>query len=92
MPVDDVRTAYYLRLLVADQAGVLADVTRILGDLDISIEAILQQEAKAGESDVPVVILTHNVIERAMRHALTAIETLPAIRGPVIRIRMESLL
>jgi len=87
----DIETAYYLRLNVLDQAGVLADVTRILGAGGISIEAILQQEPQTGASTVPVIILTHAVIEHAMNQALAEIEALPQIHGQIVRIRMESL-
>jgi homoserine dehydrogenase len=94
IPVVDmerVETAYYLRLNVVDQPGVLADVTRILGSGGISIEAILQQEPADGASTVPVVILTHGVVERAMNRALAEIEALPQIHDQVVRIRMEPL-
>ncbi|TDJ64364.1 MAG: homoserine dehydrogenase [Proteobacteria bacterium] len=87
----DIETAYYLRLNVVDQPGVLADVTRILGSGGISIEAILQQEAERDAATVPVVILTHRVIERAMNEALAEIEMLPQIHDQIVRIRLEPL-
>jgi len=87
----DIETAYYLRLNVVDQPGVLADVTRILGSGGISIEAILQQEAEGDAATVPVVILTHRVIERAMNEALAEIEMLPQIHDQIVRIRLEPL-
>ena len=87
----DVETAYYLRLSVLDQPGVLADVTRILGNRGISIEAILQQEPDDGEATVPVIILTHRVLERAMEVAIKEIEALPQIPEEVVRMRMEQL-
>ena len=87
----DIETAYYLRLNVVDQPGVLADVTRILGRGGISIEAILQQEAERDAATVPVVILTHRVIERAMNEALAEIEMLPQIHDQIVRIRLEPL-
>jgi homoserine dehydrogenase len=86
-----VETAYYLRLSVADEPGVLADVTRILGDQRISIEAILQQEPAEDAHSVPVIILTHRVLERAMNEALSKIEALPQIDQPIVRIRLEPL-
>jgi homoserine dehydrogenase len=86
-----VETAYYLRLSVLDQPGVLADVTRILGNRGISIEAILQQEPDDGEATVPVIILTHRVLERAMEVAIKEIEALPQIPEEVVRMRMEQL-
>ena len=89
--MESIETAYYLRLNVVDQPGVLADVTRILGSGGISIEAILQHEPEDGASTVPVVILTHRVIERAMNRALAEIEALPQIHNQVVRIRMEQL-
>lgn len=89
--MDEVETAYYLRLNVLDQPGVLADVTRILGAGGISIEAILQQESEQGASTVPVIILTHRVLERAMNQALAEIEALSQVHDRVVRIRMESL-
>ena len=87
----DVRTSYYLRLGVLDQVGVLADVTRILGDGGISIEAILQQEQAGGAQGVPVIILTHEVSERAMNEAIIEIEALSQITSKIVRIRMEPL-
>ncbi len=89
--MEAVETAYYLRLNVLDQPGVLADVTRILGAGAISIEAILQQESEQGASTVPVIILTHRVLERAMNQALAEIEALPQVHDTVVKIRMESL-
>jgi len=86
-----VETAYYLRLSVADEPGVLADVTRILADHRISIEAILQQEPEDDATSVPVIILTHRVLEKAMDDAVTRIEALPQIDPPVRRIRLEPL-
>lgn len=84
-------TAYYLRLHAEDRPGVLADVTRILGNLGISIEAVLQKELAEGETHVPVILLTQRVQEAAMNQAIAAIEALPAIRGPVARLRLETL-
>lgn len=91
LPMEDVHTSYYLRMHAEDRPGVLADITRILGDLDISIEAILQKEPAEGENIVPIIILTQQVIERAMNTAIARIEQLPAIRGRVARIRLEHL-
>jgi homoserine dehydrogenase len=89
LDIADIETAYYLRLLAVDQPGVLADVTRILGERGISIEAIIQLEHHADPVVVPVVILTHRVKERAMNDAIARIEALAAIQGAVVRIRME---
>ncbi|MCC5856886.1 MAG: homoserine dehydrogenase [Ectothiorhodospiraceae bacterium] len=86
-----VETAYYLRLEVADQPGVLADITRILGDYGISIEAILQKEPAPGADTVPVILLTHRVFERHMDEAQRRMESLEAVHGRVTRIRCENL-
>ena len=91
LPMNDVRTSYYLRLHAVNRPGVLADVTRILGDLSISIEAILQKEPAEGDNAVPIIILTHPVVERSMNSAIARIEALAAIRGRVARIRLEHL-
>lgn len=91
LPMDKVNTAYYLRLQAADKPGVLAEVTRILGDSGISIEAIIQKEPIDGESDVPIIMLTHKVLEQKMNQAIADIEALDSINGSVTRIRMEDL-
>jgi homoserine dehydrogenase len=91
LPMAEVKTAYYLRLLAVDQPGVLADVTRILGDLEISIEAILQKEPAPGAVDVPVILLIQTVREQQMDAALRQIEALPSIKDRVTRIRLEHL-
>ncbi len=91
LSMDDVETAYYLRMHAIDRPGVLADVTKILGDLDISIEAIRQQETDADKTHVPIIFLTHKVLERNMVEAIEHIENLDAIKGHVARIRMETL-
>lgn len=82
-------TAYYLRLSVADEVGVLADTTRILSENGISIDAILQRPAHKG--NVPVIILTQKVQETKMNNAIRQIESLSAVDEPVVRIRLESL-
>ncbi|CAK0749662.1 Homoserine dehydrogenase [Gammaproteobacteria bacterium] len=91
LPMGQTETAYYLRLHAEDRPGVLADVTRILGNLGISIEAVLQKELSEGETHVPVILLTQRVQEAAMDQAIAAIEALSAIRGPVARLRLETL-
>ncbi len=91
LPMEQVETAYYLRLQAADRPGVLADVTRILADQEISIEAILQKEPPQEGSDVPVIILTHRVLEKRINQAIARIEALKAISAPVTRIRLEQL-
>ena len=91
LPIEDVETSYYLRLHAQDKPGVLADVTRILADLGISIEAILQKEPHAGEETVPVIILTQRVKEKNINDAIARIEELEPIKGTVARIRLEHL-
>ena len=91
LPMEQVETAYYLRLQARDRPGVLADITRILGELDISIEAILQKEPREGESVVPVILLTHRVQEANMNQALARMEALEAIEDRITRIRLEHL-
>ncbi|MBK6657683.1 MAG: homoserine dehydrogenase [Proteobacteria bacterium] len=89
LPMADIESAYYLRLAAVDQPGVLADITRILADLRISIEAIRQPEAADGDATVSIIILTHRVGEAAMNAAVERIARLPGIGANITRIRME---
>lgn len=91
LPISEVRTAYYLRLRAYDKPGVLADVTRILADLLISIDAMLQKEPEEGEEKVDIIMLTHQTIEKNICAAIEKIEALPTISGKVVRIRLEQL-
>jgi len=91
MPVEDIETAYYLRLQAADRPGVMAQVSRIMGDLDISIEAILQKEPGPGETTVPLIMLTRRVVEKRINEAIEQFEALDSIIGKVQRIRVEAL-
>ena len=91
LPMAEVVTAYYLRMRALDKPGVLADVTRILADLDISIDALIQREPAEGEEQTDVVMLTHPAKERAVNAAIERIEALESIAGRVTRIRMEEL-
>ena len=91
LKMEDVETAYYLRMKAKDEPGVLADVTRILGDKGISIEAIIQKEPEGDSTEANVIMLTHSVIEKQMNEAIQKIESLDTISGEVVRIRMESL-
>ncbi len=91
MPMDEVETAYYLRMQVVDKPGVLADLTRILAELEISIEAVVQKEPPVGESLVPIIMLTRTVRERQMNAAMDQFSRLGAIFGDVTRIRVEYL-
>ncbi|MCF7986149.1 MAG: homoserine dehydrogenase [Methylovulum sp.] len=88
---DRFSTAYYLRLTAEDKPGVLADVTRILADHTISIEAIIQKEPNKGESAIPIIMLTQITLEHEMNAAIAKIEALPTVTGKVNRIRMETL-
>jgi len=91
LSIEEIETSYYLRLHALDKPGVLADVTRILADQQISIEAILQKEPHVGEDTVPVIILTQRVKEKNMNEAIARIEKLASIKGHVARIRLEHL-
>ena len=91
LAMDDVETAYYLRMQVTDKPGVMAEVAGILGDSGISIEAILQKEPPAGVDQASIILLTHVVQERQMNAAITQIEALDSIHGDIMRIRLEHL-
>ncbi|MDG4594425.1 MAG: homoserine dehydrogenase [Candidatus Contendobacter sp.] len=91
VPMDEVETACYLRLQALDRPGVLADITRILAECGISIEALMQKEAPPSASVVPIVLLINRVREQRMNAAIAAIEALDSIRAPVVRIRLEYL-
>ncbi|HNH89431.1 MAG TPA: homoserine dehydrogenase [Thiobacillaceae bacterium] len=91
LPMDEVETAYYLRLRAQDKPGVLADITRILADLEISIDAMLQREPEEGEDQTDIVLLTHVAKEKSVNAAIAKIEGLGSIAGQVTRIRMEEL-
>ncbi|MEC8917606.1 MAG: homoserine dehydrogenase, partial [Pseudomonadota bacterium] len=90
LPMEEIVTAYYLRLLAVDRPGVLARVATILSEQTISIEAIIQKEATEGEL-VPIILLTHRTREQHMNDAIRQLESLADIAGPVTRIRVESL-
>ncbi len=91
LPLSEVETAYYLRLRVEDKTGVLADVTRILADQGISIDALLQREPAEGEGETDIIILTHICIEKQADAAIAKIEALPAVKAKVTRLRLEEL-
>ena len=92
LSIDQVLTAYYLRLGVADQAGVLASVTGILAEFNISIDAMLQQPSHNKEESTELIILTHQCIESQMNAALEKIQSLATVIEPVVRIRKEELI
>jgi len=91
LSMEEVETSYYLRLRVLDRPGVLADVTRILADKSISIDAMVQKEPSEGEEQVDIIMLTHLTVEKNINDAIKRIESLPVISGKVTRIRLEEL-
>jgi len=91
LPMEEVETAYYLRLRVYDEPGVMASITGILGDAGISIEAIQQKEPPEGSVELPLVLLTRRIQERQMNQAIKKIEALESVDGDVVRIRVEHL-
>jgi len=95
LPMTDVVTSYYLRLRVADEAGVLAKLTGLLAQANISIDAVLQREAdqvsQAGENQTDVIILTHDTVEGKMNEVLAQMQALPTVMAPITKIRKEEL-
>jgi homoserine dehydrogenase len=91
LSIDEIETAYYLRMSALDRPGVMAGIAGILGEEGISIEAIKQKEPAEGETHVPLIMLSHRVKEACMNKALARIAALGAVSGEIVRIRMESL-
>jgi len=91
LPMDEVTTSYYLRLRVADKPGVLADITRILADEQISIDAMIQKEPAEGEEQTDLILLTHQTREKRINAAIAKIEKLDVVAGKVTRLRLEQL-
>jgi homoserine dehydrogenase len=95
LPMSEVVTSYYLRLKVADEAGVLARVTGLLADAGISIDAVLQREADEvggeGSTQTDLIILTHDCVEDRMNQAMAKMQALPSVLAPITRIRKEEL-
>ncbi|UXD88134.1 homoserine dehydrogenase [Thalassolituus hydrocarboniclasticus] len=91
LPMEEVETAYYLRIQAEDKTGVLAAVASILSERGINIEAIIQKEPKDGEALAQIILLTHVVVEKQMNEAIAAIEALSSTVGDVTRIRVEHL-
>ena len=91
LPIAQVRTSFYLRLQVADQAGVLARITGILAERGISIDAVLQRESAEGEKQTDLIILTHDTREGEMNQAIAQMQALPTVLSPIVRIRKEEL-
>ena len=92
LPISEITTSYYLRMHVADQAGVLADVTRILAEANISIDAMLQKEPAEGTAETDIIMLTHQTQEKNIEAAIAKIEALPTVAGKVTKIRLEELM
>src|SRR5207248_1719207 len=91
LPIGEVETSYYLRMRVDDRPGVLADITRILADREISIDAMIQKEPPEGEDQTDIILLTHQTVEKNIVDAIAKIEALPTVRGKIVRIRLEQL-
>ncbi|MCX7139828.1 MAG: homoserine dehydrogenase [Proteobacteria bacterium] len=91
LPMDEVVTSYYMRMRVVDRPGVLADITRILADRGVSIDAMVQKEPSEGEDRVDIIMLTHETREKQINAAISAIEALDVVSGKVTRIRLEEL-
>jgi len=91
LAMDQVITSFYLRLTVADEAGVLSRITGILAEHDISIDAVLQRESAEGERQTDLIILTHDTLEGSMNKALAQMQALSTVLAPIVRIRKEEL-
>jgi homoserine dehydrogenase len=91
LPMEEVVTSFYLRLRVADEAGVLSSITAILAESDISIDAVLQRESAEGERQTDLIILTHETVEGRMNRALARMQGLPTVLAPIVRLRKEEL-
>jgi homoserine dehydrogenase len=91
LPISEINSAYYLRMRASDKPGVLAKVTKILADRNISIDAMLQKEPQDTETEADIVILTHTTLEKNMDAGILEIEELQAIVGNVTKLRVETL-
>ncbi len=91
LPMDEVQTSYYLRMRVQDKPGVLADITRILADEQISIDAMIQKEPGEGETQTDLIMLTHLTREKRINAVIAKIDTLGVVAGKLTRIRLEEL-
>jgi homoserine dehydrogenase len=91
IPIEEVETSFYLRLKATDKPGVMAAITKILADIRISIDAMIQKEPATGTNEADIVILTHKAVEKNMNQAIKEIEALPAVVGDIVKIRMETL-
>ena len=91
LDIGSITSRYYLRIRVSNKPGVLADITKIFGKKSISIESILQKEDLINDKNVPIVLVTHEVLERNIVDALKDIENLDVVKGKIIKIRIEEL-
>ncbi len=91
LPMEEVVTSYYLRMRVVDRPGVLADITRILADHEVSIDAMVQKEPSEGEEQADIIMLTHQTREKQINKAIAGMEKLAVVTGKVTRIRLEAL-
>ncbi|TDR32193.1 homoserine dehydrogenase [Hydromonas duriensis] len=91
LPLSSVKTRYYLRLTVQDRTGVLADITRILANHDISVDAMLQTEVDDATQQTHIVIMTHVSLEASIDTAVLQIKTLDTVSGEVVKLRVEEL-
>lgn len=91
IPMEDVESSYYLRIQVIDKPGVMAEITRIVAEQNISISALLQKEASDESDQVSVIMLTHLTVEKNINAAISRIEALPVVTGKVFRLRIEEL-
>jgi homoserine dehydrogenase len=91
LPIEQTITAFYLRLQVADEPGVLAQITTILAEHSISIDALLQRESEDGEKQTDVIILTHDTVEGRMQAAMARMQALSTVLAPIVSIRKEEL-
>jgi len=91
LPMDEVQTSYYLRMRVQDKPGVLADITRILADEQISIDAMIQKEPGEGETQTDLIMLTHQTREKRINAVIAKIDTLGVVAGKVTKLRLEEL-
>jgi homoserine dehydrogenase len=91
LPIEAISSAYYLRMHATDKPGLIASVTKILGDRNISIDAMIQKEHAADTTEADIVFLTHETVEQNMNEAIAEIEALSAVIGKLVKLRMESL-
>jgi homoserine dehydrogenase len=91
LAIDDVESAYYLRMEAEDHPGVLAEVSDTFAKNSISIEAVIQKEPASGASSVHLIMLTQKCVESTVNQAIQAVEALSSVQGEVVRIRMEHL-